>query len=1088
MADDYENMRLGSDLLEKGSSRVASDRAKRISGLHRSVDRLVQEQNKKRLQVSNEVSALTKEQQKLMQQLEFERNKITNDTAAAYSGVIKGLGNTIKQLSLGVKNITVDTSKASSQAISQYGKAISEDISINKTNTIAMALSRATPLFGYFAAKFVETDVFQDAATRIREKIGGAVSAGLSKAGQSVAGIFKKGKEVEQHSMREDFGSVSSELSELKKHIQKKPPKLQEGGYVKRGGLVQVHSAEVITPIDKLLAQLDESRSADVAKRLTSNLQLMAQSLDRLEEVVVERTETKKTLIHTFINEFQKARDPRTEAWQTRLLKAILELKVATIGTTSQLKIAWQRTLLQHPSFRAMLMFGQTMQNVLTAPWKMLFGARGGYLSDVRRATRTNNIYMKMVNLLSILYTKAMPKLDAISLYTKASAEAAVGREIKPGTALTYTWFDKIREKMTSRDIGGSLKSKSFDAFVDNLGLDRRSLKEAGITSFGDLFRPGLLLKKMGVSKENIKEQSPVSDFLGGVGKVKQKIKDADKKKLFVQGVIFALTGGWSTGLGLVGKGGKFDKEAWARKKGQARAFGGKVKAKAGSAVASLRKLVKFKRDQEEREGPHSPSMAENIASTAKTTWKGFKERVKTEKEKLNLLDRIKKKTAESADHLGGISGKLKKWGKKLFGWIPIVFQAIMSFLGKGLGKASLGMHAAGSALGTGVSVGAGKLGSLAKKLKLGKVAGKVGRFGLRAGGLFAGAGMAGWDAASAMINPEGFVKSRMISGLAAFLGGKDTGLAGAKHGVMKGGLIGLGIGGPLGAAIGAIAGGILGFIGGKDLSKVLQTELKAVGEIVGAIWKIIKYPFDVIQEGFKSVWVLTKYMYKRLDAWLSGPGFIGSIWGMIKGFFTWIYDKIAYAVEWWKKLINVETIKKTLMAFMHPISGLVMLVKFIGSWMDNTIKRIPIIGRLYELSKKTVQSISGGTLASNLEAELNKTIPKPIPVPVRPPKVDEYTQKTADLRAALAARYANQKSSEYKAEKKLSEKQTKELVKKMEESGQLQSKTMVATSNSIISSSSANTSNISSGGTAGGGRGFGAGSKAAESVTYCDG
>jgi len=58
---DKEKMMPGTKILEEGSSQLASDRAKRISSLHRSVDDLVQEQNKKRLQVSNEISSLTKE-------------------------------------------------------------------------------------------------------------------------------------------------------------------------------------------------------------------------------------------------------------------------------------------------------------------------------------------------------------------------------------------------------------------------------------------------------------------------------------------------------------------------------------------------------------------------------------------------------------------------------------------------------------------------------------------------------------------------------------------------------------------------------------------------------------------------------------------------------------------------------------------------------------------------------------------------------------------------------------------------------------------------------------------------------------------
>ena len=68
MPDD-EIMRPGTDLLTEGATTMASDRARRISSLHRSTDELVQEQNRKRLQISNEIDTLTKQQQKAAAQL-----------------------------------------------------------------------------------------------------------------------------------------------------------------------------------------------------------------------------------------------------------------------------------------------------------------------------------------------------------------------------------------------------------------------------------------------------------------------------------------------------------------------------------------------------------------------------------------------------------------------------------------------------------------------------------------------------------------------------------------------------------------------------------------------------------------------------------------------------------------------------------------------------------------------------------------------------------------------------------------------------------------------------------------------------------
>ena len=368
---DPEQLRPATDLLVSTSNQVASDRARRINSLHKQVNGLLQEETKKRRQVGAEVGSIVHQQEQLRKQLGIERDQISADVAAGYGKVVNNLGDTIKQLSIGMKNISLSTARASSDAISQYGKAIGQDIHINKTNTIAMALSRATPIFGYFAAKFMETDVFRGAISKIRQGVGSAMLAGLRGAGSAISNIFRGKSTGEKIVGRErELGALASEVSSLKKELQAKPPQLQSGGYVKKGGVVEVHAAEVIAPVDKLVSQIVE----------TTNQQ-------------------QKGFLKTFIKEFRTAKNPKEEAWQDRMLKAILELKVAFIGTTSRLRVAWQRTLLENPAFRGMLMFAEGFKLVLGAPIKWLFGARGGYLSDVKRATATDNVFLKVAKI-----------------------------------------------------------------------------------------------------------------------------------------------------------------------------------------------------------------------------------------------------------------------------------------------------------------------------------------------------------------------------------------------------------------------------------------------------------------------------------------------------------------------------------------------------------------------------------------------------------------------------------------------------------------------------------------------------------------
>ena len=111
-----------------------------------------------------------------------------------------------------------------------------------------------------------------------------------------------------------------SDLEKLQRTIEGSPPALQEGGYIKQGGMVEVHAAEVVTPIDKILEQIDEAKSADISKRLNKTLNLMSENLVRLETVVVERDKKDKGLVSTFINEYERARGGDEGTFQKRLL------------------------------------------------------------------------------------------------------------------------------------------------------------------------------------------------------------------------------------------------------------------------------------------------------------------------------------------------------------------------------------------------------------------------------------------------------------------------------------------------------------------------------------------------------------------------------------------------------------------------------------------------------------------------------------------------------------------------------------------------------------------------------------------------
>jgi uncharacterized protein with PIN domain len=130
---------------------------------------------------------------------------------------LSGLNRTISALTSGVAKITADTARATAQVIRQYGQAISQDISFNKKNVVAMALAQTSPLYGYFVAKFLETDVFKRALNKMKTAIGQTLGAII----RPFKGKAPKGSEI---------------------------PHMQTGGKVQATGIAKVHAGETVIP------------------------------------------------------------------------------------------------------------------------------------------------------------------------------------------------------------------------------------------------------------------------------------------------------------------------------------------------------------------------------------------------------------------------------------------------------------------------------------------------------------------------------------------------------------------------------------------------------------------------------------------------------------------------------------------------------------------------------------------------------------------------------------------------------------------------------------------------------------------------
>jgi hypothetical protein len=332
-------------------------------------------------------------------------------------GVLKKLSETIGAFSTGIKKVSISSATATKDAISQYGKAVSQDISFNKQNVLAMAMAKSTPLFGYFAAKFMETDVFRNAAAKLREGFGNVLGSVATKFKEGFGNLVSK---VKNRKGKSDVSSINTD------NLTDAPiPKLQHGGYVSKGGLAQLHPAEVVMPIEKVLANVDD-RLGTFESIIKIYRKEQLKSIASMQTFVATEGEKSKVgLVKGFIRAWGEVNTQYLEPDSKRQLRALLAIQDALGAQIGTWKQVWQKMLIEHPMFRQIMFLGKGVKAFIGAfTWKPLytiFKSRGGYQNHLSKernpmaATATN---------VGLVYSEGMWRLDNIVLYTKASAEA----------------------------------------------------------------------------------------------------------------------------------------------------------------------------------------------------------------------------------------------------------------------------------------------------------------------------------------------------------------------------------------------------------------------------------------------------------------------------------------------------------------------------------------------------------------------------------------------------------------------------------------------------------------------------------------
>ncbi len=393
--------------------------------------------NERIAEVSNVNSAISRMQQKVNQQLsETEADLGSYEGIEEVQGsmlkVLNSLNDTVGSIGYGFAKIAAETTKASAGAIKQYGKAITEDVRLNKQNVVAMALARSSPIFGYFAAKFVETDVFQNAKEKMKTNISEALGGVTSKFKEGIGGLIGRAKRK---------GEKERPIKPIKPT--EKIPKMQHGGYVERAGMAYLHPAEVVVPIEKILSTIDESVSTtkDLAK-VTKAAQLSTLAKVSTYVASVEKLE-KVGIFKGFMRAMRQVHEQYTEPSDVRMLRALLAIQQslgATVGTWPQI---WQKMLVEHPTFRQLVFAMKGLGAIFGIPFKFaysIFKSRGGYQAHL---SHDKNPFKAIGENIGLIYTEGMWRLDNIALYTRATAEAA--RDLSSAiTGKSYTPLEGV--------------------------------------------------------------------------------------------------------------------------------------------------------------------------------------------------------------------------------------------------------------------------------------------------------------------------------------------------------------------------------------------------------------------------------------------------------------------------------------------------------------------------------------------------------------------------------------------------------------------------------------------------------------------
>jgi len=1096
--------------LDEAIAKESSARVKSIDNVSNSIVRFKSEMDDRILEVE-----------------QMSNTKGINQLSSSLTKVLSKLGDTVGALASGTKAITIGTALAAKDSISQYGKAISEDISINKQNTVAMALSRTTPLYGYFAAKFMETDVFRKASDRIRTEIGGALStvatkfkgamsSGALKVKSMIGGVGRKASDVKEKitnrkappeekrasevdaalsartkSAREKQNKealITAKVEARLKNLEKSVPSMAVGGVVEKTGLIKAHAGEAVVPIEKLLNQIDKAHDTSKMQgaKMANFLDIMTRHSDRLEGYMLKEVQVNRKMIVTdFFSQLKGMKKAYLDS-KTDISRAILDLRNKLVGMTSHWTLLWQRMLIRHPVMRFMYFFAKDVTRLFKTAVMFPFKSRGGYKAQLPKGSNT---FGNLTTILGMIYAQGMykmdvlikrseeslesiqrlvsgltgellPKMEAVStgqwtIAQKALRAIASPIEYAVKKTLPESIAETLTKKTTWKEIGGQLGkgigvlssplTKGMSALKSGAGsLMGAALPESVLRRLEDRKVKQLAAKERKLLEAKANKSKNIVDALWElVGLMKQGF-ELDRVYYSLATPILETV---SSNIGAIGgssqrslprgssqfllgpssEEGRLSAEAQlgiTGRRGRRQRIRDSVKGagrKFRDTMGMLSRPEEASAKGSELSQKYIQSISLNLSKmkekvtgpfrTISDMYKNMKERNRYAKKSYFTLEGMQ----------GGInrlSGRMRRMGKNIFGWVLGIGAMAKSFLTPFLRPFMLLPRLLISLLGPVVTLAAkgarGALGLAGRAAKgAGGLAAKAGRglLGLGkaglarggaagVGGILAGGAMTLWDAfkgvgkADEWLGKDGEkvgIGGKILSGISGAIGGTGKGVKGAAAGALKGATLGAGIGSMIpvvgtiiGGVVGALAGGVAGAVGGENIAKGVKAAWEKAKPLAEKLVEFIQWPFKTIA----SLAVKARDYVK--EQWNAEEGIIG-IAKKVIGFITWPTRMLTSTIVKAKDLVlekwNAEEgggvsgiVKKVVSFITWPTRLLLGLIEKIQEKIKDKVGGIVSkvgsffgIGDEEEENKSTSsKALAGKDLASRIQSKMS--------------------------------------------------------------------------------------------------------------------